>query len=113
MIGYSRTPLSRMVKIRSETRGGAYVGSRVISGTQIRRGSILQYSVQTQISRVTSNVNSCSYTRCVSLFPTLHTNRHCPRHEFTFRNSETSGRVKWSMKMVSEKTKKRVIIEQI
>ena len=44
-----------------------------MSGTRIRRGSILQYSVQTRISRVTSNVNSCSYLHCVCLFPTLHT----------------------------------------
>ena len=32
-------------------------------------------SVQTGISRVTSNVNSCSYTQCVYLFPTLHSTR--------------------------------------
>jgi len=40
-------------------------------------------SVQTGISRVTSNINSCSYTQCVYLFPTLHTNRHSTRREFT------------------------------
>ena len=33
--------------------------------------------------RVAFNVNSCSYTHCVSLFPTLHTNRHSPRREST------------------------------
>ena len=31
-------------------------------------------SVQTGTFSVTSNVNSCSYTQCVYLFPTLHTN---------------------------------------
>ena len=33
--------------------------------------------------RVALTVNSCSYTHCVSLFPTLHTNRHSPRREST------------------------------
>ena len=63
------------------SRFGGYV---VNADTQ---GNILQYSVQTRISRVTSNVNSCSYTHCVGLFPTLHTNRHSPRREFTHESS--------------------------
>ena len=33
--------------------------------------------------------------------------------EWTLRDSETSGRVKWLMKIVSQKTEKRVIIKQI
>jgi len=60
------------VSVRGLCRARRYAGEVYIST-----------SVQTGISRVTSNVNSCSYTRCVYLFPTLHTNRHSTRREFT------------------------------
>ena len=44
-------------------------------------GEVYFYSVWTRISRVTLDANSCSYTHCVCLFPTLlvHTNQHNSR----------------------------------
>ena len=60
--------------------GGGYVGWEVIlrTHTQGKYTSVLGTDSNIQVA---SNVNSCSYTHCVYLFPTLHTNRHNPRRE--------------------------------
>ena len=53
-----------------------YVGK---ADTQGKYTSVLGTDSNTQSD---VNVNSCSYTHSVCLFPTLHTNRHCPSREF-------------------------------
>lgn len=62
-----------------------------MSGTQIRRGSMLQYSVQARISRVRLSVNSCFNTHCVCLFPTSRTDID-PTASLTHYGSKTGDR---------------------
>ena len=61
-------------------RGGGYVGWEVISRMYIqgKYTSVLGTDPNIQVG---SNVNSCFYTNCICLFPTLHTNRHNPHRD--------------------------------